>query len=111
MEKETRLKKFFSDEETYNNIIHLYKLLRGKENLELRLFLKGFVYGGIQRCYYMDRGLFYDYNVMFSPKNDPWRSPFTLDRLEGIYKTYKEIDSRFTLYGFNVRKELLTKLI
>jgi hypothetical protein len=111
MEKETRLKKFFSDEETYNNIIHLYKQLHRKESLELRLFLKGFVYGGIQRCYYMDRGLFYDYNVMFSPKKDPWRSPFTLDKLEGIYKNYKGLNSRLTLYGFNVREELLTKLI
>ena len=43
MDKITRLKQHFKDEKSYNNLISIYKELKGKENLKLRQFLNAIV--------------------------------------------------------------------
>ena len=43
MDKITRLKQHFKDEKTYNNLISIYKELKGKENLKFRQFLNAIV--------------------------------------------------------------------
>lgn len=42
-----RLCKLIGDDKACNNIISIYKALRGKENLELRLYLKTLVHNSI----------------------------------------------------------------
>jgi len=44
-----RLYKLIKDEKTVDNLLCIYKTLRGKENAEKRLFLKTLVYCGINR--------------------------------------------------------------
>lgn len=39
----TKLRQYFKDEASYNNLISIYKELKGKENLHLRTFLKAVV--------------------------------------------------------------------
>lgn len=43
MDKITRLKQYFKDEKSYNNLISIYKELKGNENLKLRQFLNAIV--------------------------------------------------------------------
>ena len=43
MDKITRLKQYFKDEKSYNNLIRIYKELKGKENLKFRQFLNAIV--------------------------------------------------------------------
>jgi hypothetical protein len=42
--KKVRLYKIINNEETANNLINMYKQLKGKENLEKRIFLKTLVW-------------------------------------------------------------------
>jgi len=39
----TRLRQYFTNEDSYNNLMNVYKELKGKENLQLRIFLKAIV--------------------------------------------------------------------
>ena len=45
--KHIRLENIIKDENTVNNLIHLYKGLHDKENLEKRLFLKTLVWASL----------------------------------------------------------------
>ena len=104
-----RLYKLIDNVESCDNLLNIYKQLRGKENLEKRLFLKAYLYASLH------------------PKKDifPWMKPsgffapppkgekdckwyFTMPFVDYIFKSYmgaKEITTTFghsvkNIYGF-----------
>lgn len=50
--KDTRLKDIIGDDEAYENLIGMYRLLHGKENLEKRLLLKTMVYASLHHSFF-----------------------------------------------------------
>ena len=103
--KKVKLYKIIHNEETANNLIRIYKELKGKENLEKRIFLKTLVWCSL--------------NPKVIRGNEHWISPeryfhpnawvgFGRSRFTDFWKMYEW--GSFAFYNHNTHK-VLGKLI
>lgn len=93
----TKLRKFFKNEESYNNLIKIYKQLRGdRRNDHMALFLKAIVACCLSRQRFNAStnsfesiSLWVTPDAYFSPHGGrPYYSePFTMDKLQILYDT------------------------
>lgn len=92
-----RLYKLIKDEKTVDNLLNIYKVLRGKENAEKRLFLKTLVYCGINRLENTNR-------PKFIKPEDYFGNQFTMGKFETLW-TYFKGGRIELLYGQHPQEE------
>lgn len=92
----TRLRKFFKNEDSYNNLINIYKQLKKERETEMILFLKAIVaccltkqtwHEETQSFMSVDEWLTPD--AYFSPYRLDFSEPYTIERLKRQYDRYK----------------------
>ena len=103
MERITRLRQYFNDEESYNNLMNVYKELRGKENLCLRIFLKAIVICCLEAQEERSRGkCWMSLDAYFCSKNNflgYYSDPFTITALKQKYNRQKNTDWKSLVFG------------
>ena len=92
-----RLRKLIDNREAVDNIIHVYGLLKGKENLDKRLFLKTLVWASIEASKRIDYYAWSPPQVFFLPNEGHVK--FSLEKLEKFYR-----QKRTTWYGYKMDK-------
>ncbi len=99
--KNIRLYELIHNEDTVNNLLNIYKTLRGKENLSKRIFLKTLVYNALNRRIppKEDNIMWIQPETFFSPNAGRWMIDFNVYRFEEYWKSYKENPSIFSFYG------------
>jgi hypothetical protein len=85
-----RLRKLIDSRYTVDNILHVYRLLSGKENLDKRLYLKTLVWASMEAT----NGIAHTWTP---PKL--FFSKFNKDKLEKYFQ-----EKRPTWYGFEIDK-------
>lgn len=95
--KDTKLKDIIGDDETYQNLIGLYRSLHGKENLEKRLLLKSMVYASLYPKSYMNVK-WLPIGNFFHPNKE---TRFTMHKFQYWYEGFK-YDTLY-MYGHNLR--------
>lgn len=96
-----RLYKLFKNEKTVNNILEVYKGLRGKENTEYRLLLKALVYSAIN-C---------EKPTAYLPKEDYFGNPrFNKKYLFGVWDRWGGEFNSYKAFGFRI-KNIFGKLV
>lgn len=89
-----KLSKLVYSDNTSKYILTLYKALRGKENLEKRLFLKALVYCCIQAKYRNDS------NLWLSPREFFTEGMFGY--FNDLYRRFKE-NKKLNAFGVNIK--------
>ena len=99
--RNTRLYKLFKNEEAVNNILGVYKDLRGKENAKYRLLLKALVYSTIN-C---------ESPNAYIPKEDYFgKPPFDKKYLFGVWERWRGRFNTYRAFGFKI-KNIYGKLV
>ena len=99
-----KLRKLIDSREAVDNIIHVYGLLKGKENLDKRLYLKTLVWASIEASKRIDHQAWSPPQTFFSP-NEGGYVKFGLEKLEKFYR-----EKRTTWYGYKM-DEIFGKLL
>ena len=92
-----KLRKLIDNRDTVDNILHVYRLLSGKENLDKRLYLKTLVWASIEATKGIAHSHWTPPSLFFS-ENDGWIK-FDEKRLEKYFQYKKP-----TWYGFEMDK-------
>lgn len=116
---ETRLRIYFKDEESYNNLMNIYKQLKKDGKKDMMLFLKGVVKCCLSRQKwdyktksFNKTGCWMSADSYFTPYggNPYYSAPFTLEKLERLYNAYIDSDGRFLIFGHRV-SDFMKKMI
>ena len=90
-----KLRKLIDNRDTVDNILHVYRLLSGKENLDKRLYLKTLVWASLKATNGIAYSLWTPPSIFFS-ENDGWIK-FNKDKLEKYFQ-----EKRLTWYGYKM---------
>jgi hypothetical protein len=92
----TRLRKFFKNEDSYNNLINIYKQLKKEREIEMILFLKAIVACCLTKQTWDEKtqsfirvGMWLTPDAYFSPYGLNFSEPYTIEKLERQYNRYK----------------------
>jgi hypothetical protein len=99
--KSLRIEKYIHNKETTDNLIKLYKHLKGKENLNKRLFLKTLVW-----CSLFPKEIDGD-EEWISPEREFHPNNYyssTMERLNGIYMAHLYLKEGCNCYNHNTKK-------